>query len=169
MFPFRLTPAKYRPNVAVIVTDGQGRVLLCFRQDQEDKPIGVQTVQGGIDPGETAEQAAIREVYEEIGLKPGQFKILQASEKRYRYDWPHKFINQLRQTMFIGQEQQFFLFQVDPEVTFQLDCHNREFHRVVWGTPEELVKRAWKVKRPGLEGALREFGLLPNNVESSIV
>ena len=163
MFPFRLIPAKYRPNVAVIVTDGQGRVLLCFRQDSDLR--SVQTVQGGIDPGETAEQAVVREVYEEIGLAPDQFKIMRVSEARYRYDWPRKFIRQLKHSVYVGQEQQFFLIEVEPDVAFRLDHHNQEFCRVAWGTPQELVQKAWKAKRPGLEGDLREFGLLPRNME----
>lgn len=152
---------KYRPNVAVIITDGRGRVLLCYRG--EGAHSRVQTVQGGIDPGETPEEAATRELYEEIGLMPDEYRFIRASDVKYRYDWPRTFLDQLKHKTYIGQEQQFFLIEVDPNAEFKLDTHNREFESVRWGTPKELVDMAWEKKRPGLEGALREFGLLTDN------
>ena len=151
----------YRPNVAVLITDGQGRVLLCYRGDGAHSRV--QTVQGGIDPGETPEEAATREVYEEVGLMPDQYVFTGVSDVKYRYDWPRSFLEQLKHKTYIGQEQQYFLITVKPDVKFNLDTHNREFESVRWGTPKELVYMAWDKKRPGLEGALREFGLLADN------
>ena len=153
--------AKYRPNVAVLITDGQGRVLLCYRS--EGAHGRAQTVQGGIDPGETPEQAAVRELYEEIGLTPKDYEIMAVSHERYRYDWPKIFLDQLEHKTYIGQEQQFFLIKVKPNVEFNLETHHREFERVCWGTPQQLVEMAWDQKRPGIESALREFGLLPSH------
>jgi 8-oxo-dGTP pyrophosphatase MutT (NUDIX family) len=79
---------------------------------------------------------------------------------KYRYDWPLTFLDQLEHKTYIGQEQQYFLVEVLSEVEFKLDTHHREFESVRWGTPQELIDLAWDQKRPGLEGALREFGLL---------
>jgi len=152
---------KYRPNVAVLITDGQGQVLLCYRADGSHSRV--QTVQGGIDPGETAEEAAIREIYEEIGLTTEDYHFVGASEVKYRYDWPTKFLDQLKHKTFIGQEQQFFLIEVKLGVEFKLDTYDQEFESVRWGTPQELVDLAWDQKRPGLKGAMREFGLLTEN------
>lgn len=45
------------------VADPQGRLLVFFRRNSWDMP------KGKIDPGETPEQAALREVQEETGLK----------------------------------------------------------------------------------------------------
>lgn len=151
----------YRPNVAVLVTDGQGRVLLCRRAD--DAHEKAQTVQGGIDPGETPRQAAIREVSEEIGLEPKDYEIIGSSQAKYKYDWPAEIQERLRDTGYVGQEQQFFLIRVDPETTFVLDSHEQEFSKVEWGTPEELVSQAWERKQPGLRAALTEFQLLAGN------
>ena len=151
-------PKKYRPNVAVLVTDGAGRVLLCRRFD--DAHEKAQTVQGGLDPGELPREAAIREVGEEIGLKPEEFEIIASSEAKYRYDWPSDIQERLADTGYIGQEQQFFLIQVSPDTQFKLDGHFQEFSRVEWGTPAELVAQAWERKQPGLKGSLQEFGLL---------
>lgn len=149
--------AQYRPNVAVLVTNGQGQVLLCSRFDDQRR---VQTVQGGIDPGEEPRQAAEREVYEEIGLTPEQYRVIGVSETKYRYDWPESFVDPELRAIYCGQEQQYFLIAVKPDTTFKLDTHNQEFEGVRWGSPRELIDLAWERKRPGLEGALREFGLL---------
>lgn len=148
----------YRQNAAVIITDGQGRVLLCRRVG--GLPF-VQTVQGGIDPGETARESAARELGEEVGLRPDQFTIVAECPTTSRYDFlPLQTLNE-RMEAYRGQEQTFFLAQVDPNVQFVLDTHHeQEFERVWWGTPEEFVREAWDLKRPGIEMALKAFGFL---------
>lgn len=154
----------YRKNAAVIVTDGNGRVLLCER---EDLPGAVQTVQGGIDDGETALEAARRELHEEIGLSDGEFRIVASLPDPYRYDWPKEVLARLRPTdaftKFAGQEQYFFLAEAPSDASFRLDGHAREFRRVWWGAPRELVDGAWEYKRPILQAALERFGLLEKN------
>ena len=152
----------YRPNAAVIVTDGNRRVLLCERADM---PGAVQVVQGGIDEGETAEQAARREVWEEIGLTNEQYDLIDSLPEPLRYTWPpevrEKFWkNKPELQDNVGQEQSFFLARVAPDTTFVLDAHHREFSTVKWGTPQELVDGCWEYKRRVLEQALKGFGLL---------
>ncbi len=152
----------FRPNAAVIVTDGNGRVLLCERADM---PGAVQTVQGGIDEGETPEQAARRELSEEIGLANGQFELVASLPEPIRYKWPDdvraRFVAKTASHIdYDGQEQYFFLVRVAPDVTFRLDTDTREFSRVRWGTPRELVDGAWEYKRPVLASALTQFGMI---------
>jgi putative (di)nucleoside polyphosphate hydrolase len=151
-------PNNYRPNVAVLVTDGVGRVLLCRHADELNQKS--QTVQGGIDPGETPKQAAIREIEEEIGLAAHEYEFIGSSDKLYKYDWPADIRERLAHTGYIGQEQQFFLIKVDPDTQFKIDGPHQEFSEVVWGLPAELVTQAWERKQPGLKGSLQEFGLL---------
>ena len=73
----------YRPNVAAILRNRRGEILICER-------LGVdgawQFPQGGIDGGETAEEALVREVWEETGVKAKDFSIV---ERRgpYRYEY----------------------------------------------------------------------------------
>lgn len=151
------TVAKYRPNVAIIVTDGDGHVLLCQRIDDSKK---IQTVQGGIDEGETAQQAAERELGEELGITSEQFEFKQALLGTYRYNWSSEFA---KDKLFDGQEQTYFLAQVAPDITFDLGAHEREFETVWWDSPQAMVAKAWPPKRPGLQAALTAFGLLSVN------
>lgn len=159
---------RYRPNAAVFVTDGQGRVLLCTRSD--GTPF-LQTVQGGIDEGETPRQAAIREMSEELGLTPESFEIIGEATGRHRYDWTKSYIQSIiekfgRHPDFDGQEQQYFLARVAPDAQFVLDAHHQEFSEVRWGSPEELIEKSWPLKTEGFRKALEEFGLLTRQAET---
>lgn len=151
----------YRPNAAVIVTDGQGNILLCERHD---KPGMIQTVQGGIDEGENPEEAAVRELKEELGIDPGDFEVKAYLIDTFKYDWTPEIQKRLKQlgkkVKFKGQEQHYFLVEIDHDQEFDLDYHHREFSKVWWGKPEELVEKIWHRKRPGLKAALEGFDLL---------
>ena len=57
---------QYRSNVAALVVDPSGSLLICERVNV---PGAWQFPQGGVDPGESLEQALFREVREEVGLE----------------------------------------------------------------------------------------------------
>jgi len=60
-------PAPVIPCVGAIITDAAGRLLLIKRGHEPGK--GLWSIPGGrVEPGETDEQAVIREVREETGL-----------------------------------------------------------------------------------------------------
>ncbi len=147
----------YRPNVAAIIVNEHGEVLLCERADREGV---IQTVQGGIDPGETPEMAIRRELKEELGIWPDQYTLVASLIGSRRYDWTVDMKERLKNTGFIGQEQYFFLAEVSSTVRFDLNYHHREFRRVWWGSPSRLLALSWAGKKPGIEAALRGFNLL---------
>jgi putative (di)nucleoside polyphosphate hydrolase len=160
------TPSAYRPNATVIVTDGAGRVLLCERvQSVYD---GVQTVQGGVDDGESFETAARRELAEEVGIADvATYDLLGPLSWTWKYDWPADYRDHLKaqylelyEPKYVGQEQHYFLAALHAEVNFSLDHHSQEFSRVWWGSPQELIDGIWEPKREGMRRALQEFGLL---------
>lgn len=152
------SPERFRQNVAVIMTDGHGRVLLCEPIDEKCQGT-VQTVQGGIDEGETVAEAALRETQEELGIDPSLVTIHGVMEKTFPYRWDDDHIAQ-RASGFVGQEQHFAHAEIEPGTPMNLDAHHREFSTVRWGTPQELIEGCWERKQPGIIAALEHFGLL---------
>lgn len=57
-----------RNRVVCYITRGRSE-LLVFEHDDASLKAGVQVVAGGLEPGETPEQAAVREAWEEAGLQ----------------------------------------------------------------------------------------------------
>ncbi|VFT67767.1 (di)nucleoside polyphosphate hydrolase [Escherichia coli] len=62
----------YRPNVGIVICNRQGQVMWARRFGQHSW----QFPQGGINPGESAEQAMYRELFEEVGLSRKDVRIL---------------------------------------------------------------------------------------------
>jgi len=72
---------KYQANVAAILQNRKGQILICERLKV---PGAWQFPQGGVDPGESAEQAVKRELWEEIGVEPADYRIVE-TRGGYRY------------------------------------------------------------------------------------
>jgi putative (di)nucleoside polyphosphate hydrolase len=68
--------------------------------------------QGGIDRGETPEQAMIRELHEEVGLKQEHVRIVARTRDWLRYEVPDRFIRRDARGFYKGQKQIWFLLQM---------------------------------------------------------
>ena len=149
----------YRPNAAVIVIDENRRVLLCHRAKNPEYNVmhPLQTVQGGIDSGESPLQGAERELMEELGIKKDDFEIIDEMKDVYCYNYDPEYQEKWNS---LGQEQHFFLARIKSDTEFHLDAHHREFESVRWGTAEELAENIWEPKKEGTIAALKAFGLL---------
>lgn len=127
----------YRPNVAAILMRSDGYILICERLNVTD---AWQFPQGGIDKGETPEQALTREVQEEIGLSSEEYELTD-KQGPYRYDYPADVLlkKQTRHPNYIGQEQTYFLCKVHRDnVKIDLDQDHPEFSRYQWINPMEF-------------------------------
>lgn len=155
---------QFRPNAAVIITNSKKEVLLCERGFPGYAEHTVQTVQGGIDEGETPREAAEREMMEELGVEKGNFEIIDELEETFSYEWPKEYLEESQARYpgnpYVGQEQHFFLAMLHDAIEFNLDAHHREFDKVRWGSAAELLEGIWGPKRAGTEAALKAFGLL---------
>jgi 8-oxo-dGTP pyrophosphatase MutT (NUDIX family) len=99
-----LRPRRSRSAARVIITDGQSVLLLA---DTDPGLPGTRwwvTPGGGIDPGETPLQAAVREVEEETGLAVGPERLLGPVATRIVV---HGYSDQV-----LSQTEAFFLLQV---------------------------------------------------------
>lgn len=146
----------YRPNVAALLVTGEGRLLVCERTET---PGAWQFPQGGIDPGESAQEALLREVMEETGYNPGHYS-LEAVRGGYRYDYPPEvlaFVKEKRRQAFVGQEQTYFLCRLKDEAP-PPNLDQREFCRFRWIFPGEFDLNWLPVfKREVYAAVLRDF------------
>lgn len=90
----------YRPCVGITLFNAEGHV---FVGERIDTPGAWQMPQGGIDDGETVEQAAFRELREEVGCDKAD--IIHIYDKKLRYRLPPRLIEKLWNSQYGGQEQ----------------------------------------------------------------
>lgn len=146
----------YRPNVGAVLFDRRGLVFVARRADMPDAPYPWQLPQGGIDAGEDARTALLREVPEEIGTD--RFEILAEHPEWLRYDFPpeaqRRFHGRYR-----GQRQRWFALRfLGEDSMIRLDAHHhREFDAWRWVHLAEVPALAVPFKRPIYEAIARDF------------
>ena len=97
----------YRANVGIVLMQPDGRVFLGRRAGGK----GWQFPQGGIQSGETLEQAMYRELREEIGLEPEHVEIVGMTQRWLRYRLPDRYIRREQLPLCLGQKQRWFLLR----------------------------------------------------------
>lgn len=90
----------YRACVGITLFNNHGHVFLGQRLDT----MGAwQMPQGGIDDGESVEEAALRELKEEVGTDKAD--IVKIHHEKLRYEFPANFKNPYLKDKYRGQEQ----------------------------------------------------------------
>ena len=119
---------KYRLNVAAILRNGAGKILVAERVDRSG---AWQFPQGGVDEGETLEQALARELREEISLAPSAYQIVTSKGPYFYLFGSDKVVKG-----FHGKEQHYFLadFTGDPGKIDVKTAHP-EFRDIRWVDP----------------------------------
>lgn len=147
----------YRKNVGLIVCNDNCQVLWSRRVRHD----GWQFPQGGIEPCESVEAAAFRELYEEVGLLPTDVKLLGCTNKWLRYDVPYapQTHHYHRARNFRGQKQRWFMFKlISHENRVRLDLSdNPEFDHWQWIDYWRPVKQIVEFKRAVYQRALTEL------------
>jgi len=98
----------YRPNVGIILANRRNQVFWGKRV----KEHAWQFPQGGIQPGESPEQAMYRELTEEVGLKGEHVKILGRTRQWLRYDVPATWSRRDCRIPYRGQKQIWYLLRL---------------------------------------------------------
>ena len=78
----------FRPNVGIVLLNQKNQVFWGKRI----RTHSWQFPQGGIDRGETPEQAMIRELHEEVGLLREHVRIVARTRDWLRYEVPDRYI-----------------------------------------------------------------------------
>ena len=144
----------FRPNVGIIIANNRRQVLWAkrIRQDAWQFP------QGGIQQGESAEQALFRELNEEVGLSSGDVQILACTKGWLRYRLPRR-LRRFGRSNFVGQKQKWFLLRMlsaDDAVTFDT-TDDPEFDHWSWVSYWYPLGQVVDFKREVYRRALREL------------
>lgn len=163
-----IDPDGFRPNVGIILANDAGQLLWARRVGGRD---AWQFPQGGINRGESPEQALYRELQEEVGLTPEAVRLVAVTRGWLRYRLPRRFIRKGQDPVCIGQKQKWFLLQMLAEdAAVQLDAnHKPEFDHWEWVSywyplnqvvafKREVYRRALKELAPPLGRLVREAG-----------
>lgn len=119
----------YRPNVAALIIQRHEHGVDLLLGERRDTSGCWQWPQGGVDPGESPEQALLREVREETGLK--SFHVLYRFPHTLTYRFPEGYSTRFRP--YIGQEQTYFIIQPKPKKKPDLDkATDKEFRELKW-------------------------------------
>ncbi len=114
-----------------MLANDRGQVLWARRIGGQD---AWQFPQGGINDGESTEEALYRELEEEVGLKSESVDVLASTRGWLRYRLPKRFVRRGQSPVCIGQKQKWYLLRMlDEDAAVRLDLnHKPEFDHWQW-------------------------------------
>jgi putative (di)nucleoside polyphosphate hydrolase len=145
----------FRPNVGIVLLNQKNQVFWGKRI----RTHSWQFPQGGIDRGETPEQAMLRELNEEVGLAAEHVRILGRTRDWLRYEVPEQWVRREWRGNYKGQKQIWYLLRL---VGRDCDVHLRasekpEFDAWRWNDYWVPLESVIEFKRDVYQLALNEL------------
>ncbi|MBZ8131935.1 RNA pyrophosphohydrolase [Afifella sp. IM 167] len=128
----------YRPCVGLVVFNPDGFVFLGRRKGGEEsvaQGFAWQMPQGGMDEGENAQEAAVRELWEETGMRT--VTLLAEAPLWWSYDLPEELCRSAWKGRYRGQTQKWFAFRFEGDES-EIDIGPRDGH------PQEFTEWRWE-------------------------
>jgi putative (di)nucleoside polyphosphate hydrolase len=150
----------YRPCAGIALLNAEGRIWIGRRFDElvlQETSKRWQMPQGGIDDNEDPKAAAVRELYEETGVR--SVMVLSESKKWIDYDLPPEAVGIALQGKYRGQRQKWFAMRFTGDES-EIDLtagHKPEFDAWRWATATEVLNLIVPFKRPVYEAVVAEF------------
>jgi putative (di)nucleoside polyphosphate hydrolase len=121
-----------------------------------------QMPQGGIDPGEDPETAALRELEEETGIGTNLVEVIAPASRPLYYDLPPDLLGNVWKGKYRGQVQHWYLGRfLGSDEDINLEAHGTpEFNAYRWVRPSELPELIIPFKRAVYEALVEEFSPL---------
>lgn len=157
----------YRPCVGVMLLNADQHVWIGRRikKPHDETNAGKfvwQMPQGGIDDGEDAEQAALRELYEETGVS--SVEIIAKLDGWLSYDLPTDLLGRALKGKYRGQKQKWFAMRFkghESEVDIsEKPEHKAEFDEWRWAEAKELPGLIVPFKREVYRQVVAKFSHL---------
>lgn len=150
------TTLPYRPCAGVMLMNRDGHVFVGQRLDSTLEAW--QMPQGGIDEGEEALDAAVRELREETGVLPDKVRLIAEAPGEFLYDLPDDMIGRIWKGKWRGQRQRWFLFAFEGEDDdIDIATPEPEFRAWRWADPADLPTMIVPFKKTLYEQVLAAF------------
>ena len=144
----------YRSCVVAVIINESGHYLVGERINNSGS---WQFPQGGVDDGETYEQALFRELKEEVGCS--DIEIIREAEENVSYLFPED-LNSSIKNRFCGQSQRWFLCRYQagkhPNLSIATD---KEFGAIDWKSAESIVEGIVYWKKSAYLQGLKLLGI----------
>lgn len=145
----------YRPCVGVVLMNADGHV---FVGERIDTPGAWQMPQGGVDAGETPQEAGVRELWEETGVTADKVDLIAQTSDWLTYDLPPELLGKVWKGKYRGQKQKWLLLRFNGnDADIRIDTDHPEFARWKWVKGSELVAGIVPFKRHIYEAVVAEF------------
>lgn len=146
----------FRRGVGVMLINDARKVWVGARID--NLADAWQMPQGGIDEGEDAWAAALRELEEETGIAPHLVERIAQAPERLRYRLPEELVGVIWKKKWVGQEQDWFLCRfLGRDEDVDIATNHAEFREWKWVEPHRLPDLIVPFKRDLYERLLGEF------------
>jgi len=150
------TSLPYRACAGVMLINRDGQVFVGQRMDSSIEAW--QMPQGGIDEGEDAEAAALRELREETGIAPDKVELIAVAPGTFTYDLPDELIGKVWKGKYRGQTQRWFLYRfLGQDHDIDIATAHQEFRAWRWLAPRDLPAVIVPFKRLLYEQVLAAF------------
>ena len=150
------TASEYRPAVGIILLNSARHVWVGRRFDLTAEAW--QMPQGGIDAGETAEAAALRELAEETGVTSGLAEIIAVSRGWHQYDVPPEMTKLAWGGRYKGQRQKWYVMRFHGhDSDIDIATAEPEFSHWRWSPAADLTRHIVDFKRPLYAALIEEF------------
>ena len=144
----------YRPGVGIMLVNHDNEVFIAQRLDHPSDAW--QMPQGGIEEGQKPEEAAFRELEEEIGTH--EAVLLAMSSEQYKYEIPGSLSGRLWKGKYRGQTQTWFLMRcTGKDEDINLETERPEFISWRWAPIDELIDLIVHFKRDVYKAVIEEF------------
>jgi putative (di)nucleoside polyphosphate hydrolase len=148
----------YRPCAGIMLANMHGKIFVGQRMDRPEGTDAWQMPQGGIDDGEEAETTALRELFEETGIRADLVDILARSKEEHFYDLPEDMIGRIWKGKYRGQRQMWFLMRFKGSDTdINIETEHQEFTSWQWVDAAQVPQLIVPFKKRLYETILAEF------------